>query len=244
MRRVWFAVLVVAVGCMGTVHAWSAEAEIVEEATVLADEALSAEPEMKDSGTGWALKIGTLGLGLDISLGIQEWLNFRGGADYLDFVYKGTYDDIDFDVSIAYLTFMALLDVHPFRNNFRISGGAVFGDNGVTLDSVPTEPERIGNTEYPAELLGTLTGDVTFEGFAPYAGIGYGNAVGQAGNWSFSFDLGVIFQSYEVDFSASGPANLIPGFKEDLALEEKDLEEDLDHFNIYPVLMFGVGYRF
>jgi hypothetical protein len=195
-------------------------------------------------GVATGVKIGTLGIGADVTVGLHERLNLRVNGNYLNFGYDDTIDDIDFELDLDFKSAIGMLDWHPFANGFRISAGAIYNGNQIELTATPTEPEKIGDNEYPPELIGDLEGELEFENVAPYVGIGFGHAVGENQRLSFIFDLGVIFQSYEVSLDATGPAAQLPQFQQDLQREEDDIQEDLDGFKIYPVLSFGIAYKF
>ncbi len=197
--------------------------------------------------TGFALgvKVGTLGIGADASIYLDDWVNFRANAGYLQFTYKDTIDDIDFDFDTEFLTGIFVLDFYPFAdNNFRFSGGVALLNNTMDVSGTPRGTEEIGDTEYTAAQIGTISGSVDFDPVAPYIGIGYGNPVTPDTAVSFIFDFGVIFQTYETKLTSNGTAANDPGFQEDLASLEKDIEDELDKVKIYPVINFGVAYHF
>ncbi|MDA1043792.1 MAG: hypothetical protein O3C57_01070 [Verrucomicrobia bacterium] len=189
-------------------------------------------------------KVGTLGGSAEATIPLRPTLNLRGVYNYLDFSTDRTVDDVKYEVDISFESYGGYLDWHPLQNNFRISAGVLANQNEILLDARPKSATKIGDTTYPAVLLGSLSGELEFEKFSPYFGIGFGNAATSTGHWSFSFDLGVLFQSYDVNLSATGPANAIPGFSEDLAAEEADIQKDLDDIELYPVIAFGMAYRF
>ena len=94
--------------------------------------------------------------------------------------------------------------------------------------------------------LSDLHGDVSFDDFAPYAGLGYGNAAGLDGRWHFAFDLGVMFQG-KPKVSASATAadpGLQPYLDADLAAKVADIQDQADAYQFYPVLSIGVSFRF
>ena len=188
-------------------------------------------------------KVGTLGVGVDATVGLSDHLNVRGSFNYLKLDTDFEVDDINYDLSADLTGLGLLLDWHPAANNFRISGGIYINDHAGTLTTSFAEDPTIGNTIYPAELIGTVNGDVESSGVSPYIGIGYGNAVGDSG-WSFAFDLGLMFQDYSVDLYSDGALDNVPQFQEDLALEEEAVQDNLDDYSIYPVVMIGIGYAF
>ena len=210
-------------------------------------QAQSTDDDVIWPGFGVGLKVGTLGLGADLSLPIvSERLNLRVSQSYLDFSYDGTADDIDYEFTLEFNHLMVLADWHPFGNNFRLSAGPVWSrDSTVKLRGTPTDDVTIGDHDYPPEAVGTLDGELLFESVAPYVGIGFGNSIGPYDqSWSFVFDLGVILQTFDTTLSANGSAASSPEFQADLKKEQDDLQEDLDQFKIYPVLQFGVAYHF
>jgi hypothetical protein len=61
-----------------------------------------------------------------------------------------------------------------------------------------------------------------------------------------SLDAGVVFQgSLDVALTSTGGSlSGDPDLQAALAAEEAQLEDDIDEFDLYPVLALGVGYRF
>jgi len=196
-----------------------------------------------DANFAVGAKISTLGIQAEATVGFTDTLNLRGSYNFLDYSTDKTFDDIHYDVDIDFTSVSALIDWHPFRNGFRLTGGVVQHNSEAILDATPTEAQRIGDTVYSPEIIGTVTGDVDFEDLAPYVGIGFGNAIGDSTSFSFSFDLGVAIQSYDITLSAPSAA-LVPGLEDDLRAEEKDIEDDLNEYELYPVIAFGIAYRF
>ncbi|MFQ5546353.1 MAG: hypothetical protein ACE5FE_10265, partial [Acidiferrobacterales bacterium] len=101
-----------------------------------------------------------------------------------------------------------------------------------------------------SDLL-TAKGQVEFGGLATYVGIGWGNATRTNGRLHYSFDLGMIFLgSPKVDLSVMGmiPDAIRPyagaELQTILAAEQKELEEELEDLEIFPVVSFGLSYRF
>lgn len=190
---------------------------------------------------GFALggKAGTPGIGLEGTLGMTEALNLRGG--YYTFDYSDTLNEngIEYDGDLELDNLGLFLDWHPFRGTFRISVGGV--QSGNAFRGTADGELDIGNDTYTAEVRA----DVDWDGLAPYLGVGWGNAVRERG-WSLSFDLGVMFTgepTVSLTGTVSDPA-LQDQFEQDLALEEADLQAELDDVTMYPVIALGVAYRF
>ena len=190
-------------------------------------------------------RISTLGLGIEVTKSLTETINARVGGNYFSFSSDGTADDIDYERDINLRSALVLADWFPFEGGFRMSGGLLFNGNGIDSTAKPTIEFNIGDIVYPAVQVGTLTGEMSFSEFAPYLGVGWGNAVGEDRKFGFVFDLGIVFQgSPDVDLSASGLIALNPTFQRDLAEEEKNLEEEYEDFKYYPIISFGITYQF
>ncbi|HEY8240558.1 MAG TPA: hypothetical protein VIH35_03885 [Kiritimatiellia bacterium] len=196
-------------------------------------------------GLALGVKIGTLGPGAELTAFLAPEVNLRVGGNYFTYSYDDEIDDIEYEAKLHMQTLLAVLDWHMFENNFRVSAGVVINDNSLDVEGTPTEAEEVGGNLYTPAEMGTLQGSASFDHFAPYVGIGYGNAVADDVALSFVFDLGVVFQgSPDIELSSSGALANDPQFQADLKQEEQDVQDDADAFSIYPVLAFGVAYYF
>ena len=206
------------------------------------------QPVEADEMTGFGVgaKVSTLGVGADIVGRINDSLNLRIGLQGFVYDVSETYVDIDYDADLELFSGMLLADVFPFGNNFRISAGLMLNQNEVKMTGKPTNHTyTIDGRAYPSALVGNLTGTVDFNTVAPYVGIGYGGAFSDQSNWSLFCDLGVLFQgSPNVTYGADGILSYNPIFQAHLEQERKELEDELDKYEFYPVLSLGVTYKF
>lgn len=196
-------------------------------------------------GTGVGLKVGTLGLGADLTLELTQEVNARLGVNYLDYDYDGEESDVDYEFEMDLFSLSALLDWHPGGGTFRFSGGVFYNGNDISGDGTVKEPTEIGDIEFTPTQIGTLTAAVDFNEFAPYIGLGWGNAAKDNGSVSFSCDFGVLFQGKpELDLSSNGTLSSNPIFLNELAKEEADVQDELDWFQFYPVITLGINILF
>lgn len=192
-----------------------------------------------------AAKAGTLGLGGDLTTDIIPQVNLRAGVQWLGFGFDAQFADIDYDVDLDFLNPLVLVDWYPFGGSFRISGGVLFNGSDIQLEARSGQSIEIDGTTYSAAEIGTLRGDVEYRSVAPYIGIGWGNQLDEGGHWGLATDLGVAFTgSPGIDLSATGPIASDPTFRARLAGEEKDIQDELDVFRIYPILSISLFYRF
>jgi hypothetical protein len=194
------------------------------------------------AGFGATAKVGTTGLGADLTLGINDHLSLRGGIS--GFTYDDTVelDDAEVDGSIDMLIFPVLIDWHPAGTGFRISAGAVFNESEFSL-SADDKVLTLSDIDFPVD---TLTGSIETDDLTYYFGIGYGNAAGKDGRVHFSCDFGIIY--YGSPTVSATAASQVPGTQAalDIALADEiaELEEEIKDYSFYPVISLGVAVRF
>ncbi|MDY0149963.1 MAG: hypothetical protein RBT03_07755 [Kiritimatiellia bacterium] len=193
-------------------------------------------------------KIGTTGIGLDVTVGATRFLNLRSGFNYGSFTFSRKWSDVDYDLDVDMISLPLLVDLYPMGGHFRITAGFfIQPDTTADIDATPTTASQIGSHTYEPDVIGTLTGKIEVDStFTPYLGIGWGNTVGRDRALTLSLDLGVIFQSYDVSLTSDGPGMTakLDVFREDIKKEEEKIQKDLDDFKVFPVLTLGVGYHF
>ncbi len=194
---------------------------------------------------GLSAEVTTLGPGLSFSVPLCGSLNLRSGVHGLNYTYRGSESDVSYDFDLQLLSENVLLDWHPWHNGCRVSTGVVFNQNKVEMEARPTAAYRIGNQIYAMAEVGMLNGELSFNPAAPYVGLGWGNAVNDKHRWNFAFDLGVVFQGKpEIDLTATGQLAANPDFMIELERERREIEDSIDAYKYYPVISFGVSYRF
>jgi len=200
-------------------------------------------------GVGVSAELGTTGVGVHVSVPVFRTLNARFGVNYFDYNTTGSTSDVDYKYKLKLNTIDALADWHPLENGFRLTAGVLWNGNKIEARAKANHGGKyeINGNEYDATDAGDLKGRISFNDIAPYVGIGWGNAPSKKG-WSFSGDLGVIFQgSPSVSLKNRNcklGATECSQLNDDLQVERKKLKDDVDGFQYYPVIRFGVGYRF
>ena len=199
--------------------------------------------------TSIGLKAGTLGGGVELAHAFGETLGFRVSANGLNYSATESYEDIDYDAKLKLATGQLLLDWFPFSNNFRISAGAVYNGNKLTLNGVPSPGGTftIDGVTYRTSEVSALNGTVTFRKAAPYVGLGYGRPVGKG--LVFTADLGVLFQgapqsTLTATCGAATSASTCAQIQNSVAAEQAQLNDDMKQYQYYPVVSIGLAYVF
>ena len=192
---------------------------------------------------------GTVGLGGGVAIDLNKHLGFRLG--YTTYSY-----DVD-EVEDSDLTFegeadlggvQALVDWYPFGGGFHISAG-LMDSADINVTAVPVNQTFvIDGVAYDADDIGDADGGVDFGSTAPYLGLGFGRALSADGHFSFTMDIGLILTgvpdvSLNVTCASSDEA-FCAQLAADVADEEAEIQSDADDLKYWPVLSFGLSYKF
>jgi len=189
--------------------------------------------------------IGTTGATVEAQVKVMPGVVLRGGYNYLEYEADDTFDDIAYKGDLDLNTLGAFVDFHPFGNAFFITGGAYLGDKALDLTATPTANVQIGNQTFTPAQVGVLglTGDL--EDTAPFVGLGWDTTFESTG-LGFKFVAGAMFTGTpQVNLvSTGGSLSNDPNFQAQLAVEEQNLQDDVNDYEVYPVVQLGVTYSF
>lgn len=212
--------------------------------------ALGAEAQIAVGATA-----GTLGAGVEVSAGSRR-LQARAALAAGSLSEDLTTSDVRYSGDLELQNVPLLLDFFPTGGAFRFTAGAVLGDN--RIDATAPLSQLIDPADIPAGIppslidsLGSLEGRASFDSFAPYLGIGFGNPLGELRRWHLKLDLGVVFTG-EPDVELDARLNLPIAVPAELQLvldalvaaEEAELEREVEEYDLYPVIQIGLSYRF
>lgn len=185
----------------------------------------------------------TLGLGADLSYRINDRVHVRGMAQVWD--YDETFDDsgVEYDGTLDLESFGAAVDFFPTGGGFVLSAGLLSNGNEVRAVGVPQAGDTfdIGNNTYTSDEIGTLRGAFDFDSTAPFATIGWGNPFA-GGRFGFRAELGALFQGEPMASLTTDSS--VPGLAADLEIERQEFQEDVNDFDIWPIVSLGLTIRF
>ncbi len=185
----------------------------------------------------------TAGFGPEIAYSVSPHLTVRGVGNYLSFDYDETYDGIDYDLDVDLMSAGGFVDYHPLRNGFHVTVGALFNGNEAGLGATAGPGATVGGFTVPAGQSAGLRGDLSVDEFSPYIGLGYDTTFTSRSNWTFTVRAGVLYQGNpEVALRQTSGATTIP--QSDLDAEARNIEDELDLVEFFPVLSIGLNYRF
>ena len=146
-------------------------------------------------------------------------------------------DDIDYSVNPNVFGALIGVNFHPLGNNLSIGAGLfVGGYSGDAESTALASTVEIGNGEYDAADIGSLVGELDWNGPAPAIMLGLRGK-------GFNVGLGIAFTGApEFDVNATGPIRNDPIFQNDLDIELDDARDDVEIMSFLP--LFRIGYEF
>ena len=209
----------------------------------------SAEPAgaMQDVVVG--ARVGTMGIGADVTVPVHDRVAVRGGAGMLGFDFDltgrfGLNDDRTAMLTLPKAFYTLGADIR--LGSVRVGAGVLFKSGKpiyrVTLDSGANIV--IGGGTYDETEVKTLTTTLSSGAVAPYLLLGFGSRA--SSGFSFAADIGVALPtSAGLTMAATGDRAVLesPSFRSNLALKEKDTNDDAGGFvNYWPILNVSLRY--
>lgn len=196
-----------------------------------------------------AVEVGTLGPGLSLGWRLTEHLGVRGGVNYFSYSKDGKeVSDISYDSKLRLFSAPVGVDFYPWADSsFRITGGILINGNRFTADAPAQVPGALfidlGGASIDSAAIGDLHMKVDQNTISPYVGVGYTWFFGSEKRWSLGGEAGVAYAgSPNVSLSRNGAANA--GIDNQLAIEQQQIEDDLNKYTVYPIVRVSVGFSF
>ena len=198
--------------------------------------------------------LGTTGLGIEWITPLSDRLRARVMLTYIAVDIDLDEQDVDYTAEFSSANVGAVLEWHPVGTGLRVAGGLVGTNFGFDLQSDGGQQSyNIGNATYSGTLQ--LDGEVEFANVAPYLAVGWSSELDDYGLY-LACELGVLYvgspnlsldASGQIDDSNTGQRLNVANsadFQADLERERANLEDDLQDFSFYPILIINIGYRF
>jgi len=189
----------------------------------------------------------TFGFGAEGSLdgrriGVRVGYTYLGGPEL-----EREVEGIRYTVEPRLRHARAVVDVYPFANGFRLSGGLVLNRARAHGVAVLTEPITIGNRTYQPSEVGQVRGEAFYQrDVMPFLGLG----IVTGGRVGFLIDLGIGFAGRPA-VDLVGETNLtgaeLQEFEQNIAREETEISQaiaDEPLAKFYPILAIGLRFRF
>jgi hypothetical protein len=227
----------------------------------------TATPSPKSSSkehlnVGVGVKVSTLGIGGELAFPVTHRSNVRFGFNAFNYNRTFTKDGVTYKGALELRSAQALFDIFPFAVALHLSPGVLlYNGNKVNANaSIPGGQNfTLNGTSYLSDAANpvTGTGKLTFYKAAPMFLLGFGNLVPRSNRrFSVSFEVGAAYQGPpHAALALSGSAcdatglncrtiSSDPTIQSNIQAEQAKINKSASPFRFYPIVSFGVGYKF
>jgi hypothetical protein len=209
---------------------------------------------------GVGVKVSSLGIGGEVALAVTHRSNVRFGFNAFSYGHTFDKDGATYAGNLNLRSAQATYDLFLMQWLHVSPGVLLYNGNKVTANvSVPGgQTFTLSNTSYVSDAADPIagTGKLTVYKAAPMVLLGIGNLVPRSRHFSTSFEIGAAYQGPpRVALNLSGSAcdstglfcrsiSSDPTIQSNIAAEQAKLNKSASPYKFYPVLSFGVGYKF
>jgi hypothetical protein len=188
------------------------------------------------------LHFGSQGIGTELKYNFYKKLSARLGASIIPVEVNNVIRLDDFETEdkfAAKFTNIHLLFDYPIAGQGVrfVAGGAYFIKAKGSIDRTAKASTGFGEITYTPEQLGTLTSNIDWKGFAPYAGFAFFRAFPK-NRFNITLDMGTYYLTKPTtNFTSTGM----------LTVEEKgqqQFQSNMEGYRWLPVLQLSFNYKF
>jgi hypothetical protein len=209
---------------------------------------------------GVGVKVSTLGIGGEAAVPLGHKSNVRVGFNLFNYSHTFDKDGVTYKGTLNLRSVQATYDFFPIWG-FHISPGVLLY-NGNKLNANASVPGgstlTFNNATYLSDAADPVagTGKLTVYKTAPMVLIGLGNLVPRSHHFSTTFEIGAAYQGPpRIALNLTGSVcdttglncrsiSSDPTVQSNIVAEQNKLDKKASPFRFYPVLSFGIGYKF
>jgi len=227
---------------------WAALVASVVADSVLEERTMNFDvPTSSENQISMGLNVGTLGVGVNLSLPLNESVSLRANINKFKYHLNKKYKKVSFSGDLDLSNGGVLLDYFPANNFFRLSAGAYINKNKVSGVSNFTKTLTVKVYHIKREFTDhvKIESEAKFNNISPYVGIGWGNNISKKG-WNTTLDVGMIYQGLaKITFDTTTKYDLTKErLKKDIQREKARVKDFAKKYRLYPVISVGISYSF
>ena len=207
--------------------------------------AMSMGADKEGAGLGIGLRYSTLGGGVEIGKSLGKHFGVRLGLNSFSENATEEIDGIQYDAVLDLSSTSLMLDWYPFAGSIHFTAGYVNSDNELIGRATPTGSVDIGGEVVVPVTAGDLVLDGNIQiGSGPFFGLGFGNVPRKG--FGLALEAGVIQSGApDITLAVSGDPGLIAAIDQgDIDAEVAAMQDDLEEFDLFPVIALGFSYGF
>lgn len=207
------------------------------------------------------LKFSTLGAGIEVATPVTHRSNVRFGFNAISYSRGFDKDNIHYNADIAFRSIEAHYDFFPFSGGFHISPGFLaYLTSPLQADSsVPGgQSFTLGGASFVSDPVNPVkgTGKLDFNRAGPSFTVGWGNLLPRSSKrFTVPFEFGFVYQgapkatlSLTGDVCDPGLSNCRsvndPIVQSHVQSEQNKINNDINYFQVYPIISIGFGFKF
>jgi hypothetical protein len=207
-----------------------------------------------------ATSSGTVGYGGQIATPIVRWLNLRAGIDLFNFDYGLGVDGANYEGELHLKSGQASVDFFPCHCGFHLSPGVmIFRSAASASVTVPGGSTfELGNQAFTSSASDPVSGSANINftrTMMPMFTFGFSNMIAKGKrHLTVPLELGAAYTgAYSAQLKLSGTACVDPAdcmstntaeFQQSLTEEQREINEPMKHFQLYPIVILGIAYKF
>lgn len=208
------------------------------------------------------VKVGVLGVGMEVATPLNRYLNLRAGGNFFNFSDTLSDSGVNYTANLRFRSAEASIDWFPWARGFHISPGALlYNGNQITATALIPGGDSftLNDTDYISSPSDPVhgSGSIVFAKAAPKLTVGWGNLVPRSGrHFSFPFEVGfsyagdpkvaLNFAGTVCDPNGLGCQSIAsdPSAQANVAGQQQKIVNDVAPARFFPILSTGFAFRF
>ena len=221
-----------------------------------------SESTLNNHRPGIAFKTSLLGFGADVAIPTTRRSNVRLGFAAFNYGRGFAKDGVTYSGRLNLRSMQALYDFFPLGGGFHLSPGVMmYSGNQLTGNATVPGGQTVsfGGADYASDPSNPLkgSGKLQFSKAGPMFLLGFGNlARRNEGHFGMTFDIGAVYQGVPhttLNFTggACDPIGINcrdvssdPTVQSNILSEQAKINHSASPLRFYPVISFGLGYKF
>jgi hypothetical protein len=212
------------------------------------------------SRIAFATSTGTFGYGGQVATPLTRWLNLRSGVNVFNFDYGLGVDGANYQGELHLKNGQVSLDFFPCHCGFHLSPGVMIFRSAVSASVLVPGGNtfELGEQTFTSSVSDPVNGtaNINFSRtIMPMFTFGFSNIIAHGKrHWTVPLDLGAAYTGpYSAQLKLGGSVCIdqagcmgtnTPEIQQSVTEEQRELNEPMKHFQLYPIVITGVAYKF
>lgn len=170
----------------------------------------------------------------------SQYVGIRADARFVSATVASWSDDANAEVATKLRSAGATMDFYPFGGGLRLSAGARYNRNGVTVIETPASNAALGSLAYKALSIGKLVGRGIVKTSSSALTLGYGGGTARGLVWGLDAGAMVQARMRAAALTSASALSFGPG----LDAERAGLQGAMGTYRFSPVVQATFGWSF